>query len=485
MKKLADIIRNSNVHQIIGSDQIEISDFCLDSRIVIRGALFVAMKGVSADGHDFIPKAIENGAIGILCEKVPNVQHPQVTYIESRSVISDLSIMLENYFGNASKELSLIGITGTNGKTTTATLLFELFKQLGYKCGLISTVRNIIHDRIIESTHTTPDIISLYKLLSEMRSSGCSYVFMEVSSHAIDQDRIQGLKFKVGVFTNITHDHLDYHLTFKNYIQAKKKFFDHMNSESFALSNVDDPNGNIMLQNTKAKKAFYGIRNMADYKGKILDNNLQGLQMRINGYELHSRLIGEFNAYNLLAVFGVSDVLGMNVEEVLIAMSGLHSVDGRFDWIQNAENAKIGIVDYAHTPDALEKILNTIVKIKSKNQKIITVVGCGGNRDRTKRPEMAEVVTSISDMVIFTSDNPRDESPEEIIKEMENGVKPEFQKKYISLIDREQAIKTACLLSKDSDIILVAGKGHEKYQEIKGIKYPFDDLEKLKTYLLN
>ncbi|MEP7196385.1 MAG: UDP-N-acetylmuramoyl-L-alanyl-D-glutamate--2,6-diaminopimelate ligase [Saprospiraceae bacterium] len=485
MKKLADIIQSAKGISIYGSDQVEINNFTLDSRKVDRGFMFIAKKGLSNDGHKFIDSAIELGGTCILCEILPDNLIEGITYVQSNVLNQDLVEMLKSFYADPSTKIQLVGITGTNGKTTTATLLYELFKNLGFKCGLISTVRNLICDEEVEATHTTPDIVSLFQLLHAMVTKGCTYVFMEVSSHAIDQDRIAGLHYTGAVFTNITHDHLDYHKTFKNYIQAKKKFFDHLDKQAFALINADDVNGAIMIQNSAARKYTYGILNMSDYKGKILENSLDGLHIKINQHELHSILIGEFNAYNLVSVYATAELLGMKEEEILIGLSALKSVEGRFDWFQNVENKKIGIVDYAHTPDALEKILNTIRKIKKSNQSIITVVGCGGNRDKTKRPQMAAIAVELSDKIIFTADNPRDEDPLEILREMEGGVRKDFSTKYISIPDREQAIKTACLLSNYSDIILVAGKGHEKYQDVKGIKYSFDDKEKLKTFLLN
>ncbi len=485
MKKLADIIRNTQGLQVIGDLNVWLSDFCLDSRKVVPDSLFVAKKGTSQDGHHFIEAAIKQGAKAILCETMPAVLAPEVCYIRSEEIDVTLASILNEAFHFPSENIELIGVTGTNGKTTTTTLLFNLFENLGYRCGLISTVQNKIHDLILESTHTTPDIISLYKLLSQMVDRSCKFVFMEVSSHAIDQKRIQGLKFKGAVFTNITHDHLDYHLSFKNYINVKKKFFDDLDKSSFALVNRDDIHGEVMLQNTKARKYRFGIQNMADYKAKILDNSLYGLHLKINQQEVHCRLIGEFNAYNILCVYAVAELVGIAPDEFITELSALQSVDGRFELIHDEKTKKTGIVDYAHTPDALEKILQTIQKIKKPEQSIITIVGCGGNRDKSKRPKMAAIAIELSDKVIFTADNPRDEDPEDILKDMKAGVEVKDSSKFISIIDREQAIKTACLLSKHSDIILVAGKGHEKYQEIKGKKFPFDDKEKLKTFLLN
>lgn len=485
MKKLADIIRDLSQVQIYGDAQIMISGFCLDSRKVQKGNLFVAVRGSVQDGNIYIPSAIQSGAAAILCEQIPDSPLSGVTYIRSDDLNGVLASMLNEWYGNPSSSVKLIGITGTNGKTTTASLLYELFTHWGFKCGLISTVQYRVHQKVYDSSHTTPDIIRLYALLDEMVREGCTYVFMEVSSHAVDQNRIRGLQYAGAVFTNITPDHMDYHGTFSKYIAAKKKFFDGLQGGAFALYNTDDPNGHIMVQNTKATKFSYGLKNMAVYKGKILDNNLFGLHLSINKAEVHTRLIGEFNAYNLVCVYAVAELLGQPKEEILIGLSSLPPVEGRFEWFRSPEKNVIAIVDYAHTPDALEKILTAIRKIQQKDQSLITVMGCGGNRDRSKRPVMGEIAVRMSDKVIFTSDNPRDEDPEEIIKEIAAGVHEVHPSKHICITDRAQAIKTACMLANFSDIILVAGKGHEKYQEIKGVKYPFDDLEILKTILLN
>ncbi|NOT38195.1 MAG: UDP-N-acetylmuramoyl-L-alanyl-D-glutamate--2,6-diaminopimelate ligase [Saprospiraceae bacterium] len=483
MKNLEHLIRNANELNIRGSVYIPIKGFSLDSRSIGKEYCFVARKGAALDGHKFIHDAIDNGATSVLCETLPEELKESVTYIQTAQIGKTLALMLNEFYNYPSDKIKLIGITGTNGKTTTTTLLFNLFRQLGYKCGLISTIKYIIDQEVHESTHTTPDIINLYKLIAQMRDRSCSHIFMEVSSHAVEQERIKDLKFDIAVFTNITQDHLDYHKTFKNYIYAKKKFFDELKEESVALINTDDSNAKVMVQNTKAKVKTFGILNMADYKGKILENSFYGLQLKVNHREIHSSLVGDFNASNLVCVYAVASILGANEDEVLVHMSSLKSVEGRFDWYKNNNNSKIGIVDYAHTPDALEKILQTIQKLKQPQQSIITVIGCGGNRDKTKRPIMAHIAVSNSDKVIFTADNPRDEDPGEIIQEMEAGVDAILVQKYISLVDREQAIKTACLLSNSSDIILVAGKGHEKYQEIKGKKFPFDDMQKLKSFL--
>jgi UDP-N-acetylmuramoyl-L-alanyl-D-glutamate--2,6-diaminopimelate ligase len=392
--------------------------------------------------------------------------------------------MMHNFYDNHTRHHTLIGVTGTNGKTSVATLLYALFEKMGYRCGLISTVEIRIHTEVYPSTHTTPDIVNLYRILYEMYLQHCSYVFMEVSSHSIVQQRIEGLRYTGGIFTNLTHDHLDYHGDFKSYLLAKKMFFDHLDAEAFAISNWDDKNGKVMLQNCKAKQIRYACKDMADYRAKILSSDFSGLHLKFNDKEWHSKLIGEFNAYNLLAVFATAMELGKNEEEVLQAMSDLENVEGRFDWFKDPKTDCIGVVDYAHTPDAVEKILDQLIHLRKPNQEIITVIGCGGNRDKTKRPLMAKIAVDKSNRVIFTSDNPRDEDPEIIVKEMEEGVEVEDVSKYSIVIDRDQAIKTACIMAKPGSIILIAGKGHEKYQESKGIKFPFDDKQKLKSYLM-
>ncbi|MCC6814955.1 MAG: UDP-N-acetylmuramoyl-L-alanyl-D-glutamate--2,6-diaminopimelate ligase [Saprospiraceae bacterium] len=483
MKKLADLIQNCRNLKVFGSANKVVEGISLDSRSCKANYCFVANKGSHQDGHNYIDSALKNGASIILCESIPENIVEEICYIQSSDLMNTLATILTRYFNHPQESLKLIGITGTNGKTTTTTLLFDLFRSLGYRCGLISTVRNIVNLKIIESTHTTPDIISLYSLLAEMKQNKCDYVFMEVSSHAIDQKRIAGLKFDLAVFTNITQDHLDYHGTFLNYINTKKSYFDQLESNSNSLINADDEHAKVMIQNTRSKIATYGIRNLADYKGRIIENSFYGLQLKINQNEFHTSLIGDFNASNLVCVYAAAHLLGIKEEEILIQLSKLKSVEGRFDWFKNYENNKIGIIDYAHTPDAVEKILSTIVKIKSPQQSIITVLGCGGNRDKLKRPLMASTAVRYSDKVIFTADNPRDEDPLLIIEEMEAGVDTALKQKYISIVDREQAIMTACLVSNSADIILVAGKGHEKYQEIKGKKFPFDDVKILKKYL--
>lgn len=437
---------------------------------------FVAITGAQSDGHAFIGKAIELGAVAIICETLPDELVADVTYVKVASSGEAAARMAVAFYNHPSAEVKLVGVTGTNGKTTIATLLFKLFRQLGYSCGLISTVQNQIDDTIIPATHTTPDAISLNALLRKMVDEGCSYVFMECSSHAIHQHRITGLQFAGALFSNITHDHLDYHKTFDEYIRVKKKFFDDLSADAFAISNADDKRGEVMLQNTNATKYLYSLKTMAAFKGKILENALTGLVMTINDQEVHFRLIGTFNAYNLLAVYGAAVCLGVEPAEVLTALSMLTGAEGRFDYIISANNV-IGIVDYAHTPDALENVLSTIKKLRKGYEQIITVVGCGGDRDKTKRPVMAQAACDWSDRVILTSDNPRTEDPEAILRDMEAGLSSAAKRKYITLVDRKQAIEEAVRMAKPEDIILVAGKGHEKYQDINGVKHPFDDKE--------
>jgi UDP-N-acetylmuramoyl-L-alanyl-D-glutamate--2,6-diaminopimelate ligase len=442
--------------------------------------VFVAVKGVATDGHQFIEKAIQSGAVAIVCEKLPATLQQQVSYVEVEDSAAAAGYMAHNFFGQPSEKLKLVGVTGTNGKTTIATLLYKLFAALGYQSGLISTVQNHVGDKVLPATHTTPDPVRLNALLAEMVAAGCTHVFMEVSSHAIHQHRIAGLRFAGGLFSNITHDHLDYHKTFDEYIRVKKSFFDGLSSDAFAISNADDKRGLVMLQNTNARKYFYSLRTMAEFKGKILENSLTGLVMAVNDQEVHFRLIGEFNAYNLLAVYGAAICLGEDKLEVLRCLSVLTGAEGRFDFIVSPEQKVIAIVDYAHTPDALLNVLATIRKLRKGHEQIITVVGCGGDRDKTKRPLMAEVACEHSDKAIFTSDNPRSEDPAEIIKDMEVGLGTAAKRKYISIVDRREAIKAAISLAKQDDIVLIAGKGHEKYQEIKGVKNHFDDKEVVK-----
>jgi UDP-N-acetylmuramoyl-L-alanyl-D-glutamate--2,6-diaminopimelate ligase len=460
-----------------GSTSVDINDIQVDSRKIKPGGLFVAVKGAAADGHQFIEKAIENGAVVIVCEEIPATKKENVVIVQAENSAAAAAYMARNFFGNPSGKIKLVGVTGTNGKTTIATLLYKLFTRLGYQCGLLSTVENLVCGRIIPATLTTPDAISLNQLLRQMVDEGCSHVFMETSSHAIHQYRVAGLQYTGGIFSNITHDHLDYHQTFDEYIRVKKLFFDSLPSTAFAISNADDKRGSVMLQNTKAKKYFYSLKTVADFKGKILDNNLGGLMMTVNDVEVHFRLIGEFNAYNLLAVYGAAVCLGEDKLEVLRYLSVLTGAEGRFDYMVSAKEKLIAIVDYAHTPDALLNVLATIKKLKKGFEQVITVVGCGGDRDKSKRPVMAAAACEHSDKVIFTSDNPRSEDPEQILKDMEDGLPVAYKRKYISITDRKEAIKTAISLAKPEDIILIAGKGHEKYQEIKGMRNHFDDKE--------
>jgi UDP-N-acetylmuramoyl-L-alanyl-D-glutamate--2,6-diaminopimelate ligase len=453
---------------------IEVNGLHFDSRKVQPGSLFVAVKGTLSDGHTFITKATDMGAVAIVCEKLPESINEKVVYVTVKDSAQALGIIASNFFGTPSEKMKLTGVTGTNGKTTTATLLYQLFSKLGYVVGLISTVENRIAEKIIPSTHTTPDPVQLNELLKRMVEAGCSHVFMEVSSHAVDQGRIAGLKFAGAIFTNITHDHLDYHKTFENYIKAKKKYFDDLNAEAFALVNADDKRGMVMLQNTKATKYTFGLKKMVDFKGKIITNSIEGLELEIGGKNVWFKMIGDFNAYNLLGVFGAAVLLGEEADEVLTQLSSLKGAPGRFELVHPGSRI-VAIVDYAHTPDALQNVLETIAQFRTGNEQVITVVGCGGNRDKTKRPLMASIACRLSDKVILTSDNPRDEEPMEIIREMQTGVTPTEARKTLVIADREEAIKTACMMAKEKDIVLVAGKGHEDYQEIKGVKYPFDD----------
>jgi len=474
---LRDILYKVNIRSVIGSTDLEINDVQIDSRKIKSGSLFIAVKGVAFDGHQFIDKAIEAGAVAVVFQESFIERKEGVVCVEVENSAAAAGLIAHNFFGQPSEKMKLVGVTGTNGKTTIATLLYKLFTSLGYKCGLLSTVENYIGDKIVAATHTTPDAISLNALLKQMLEADCTHVFMEASSHAIHQHRITGLHFTGGIFSNITHDHLDYHKNFEEYIRVKKSFFDELPSSAFAISNADDKRGTVMLQNTNAKKYYYSLRTVADFKGKILDNSLTGLVMVVNDQEVHFRLIGEFNAYNLLAVYGTAVCLDEDKQEVLRNLSMLTGAEGRFDYLLSKQDKVIAIVDYAHTPDALLNVLATIRKLKKGFEKVITVVGCGGDRDKTKRPIMAEVACEHSDKVIFTSDNPRSEDPAQIIKDMEAGVGAAARRKYISIVDRKEAIKTAISLASKEDIILVAGKGHEKYQEIKGVRNHFDDKE--------
>lgn len=477
---LQDLLYKVGVQAVQGSTAISITGLCTDSRQVQQGNCFIAVKGSAQDGHEFISTAIAAGATAIICESLPAHLAADITYVQVANSAVAAGLMAHHFFGSPSLHFKLVGVTGTNGKTTVATLLYKLFTALGHTCGLISTVQNQIGDKVLPATHTTPDAISLNKLLKQMTDAGCSYVFMECSSHAIAQDRIAGLQFAGALFTNITHDHLDYHNSFDEYIRVKKSWFDQLPSSAFAVSNADDKRGAVMLQNTAAKKFYYSLKTLTDYKGKILENSLAGLHMLINDTDVHFKLIGAFNAYNLLAVYAAAVLLGADKHETLLHLSSTDGAEGRFEYSISPAEKVVGIVDYAHTPDALLNVLATIKNLKQGFEKVITVVGCGGNRDKTKRPVMAQVACEYSDKVIFTSDNPRNEDPLEIIKDMEAGVSVVARKKYISIADRREAIKTAVSLSSPQDIILIAGKGHEKSQDVKGVKTNFDDKQVLK-----
>ena len=483
MKNLKDILYKVAIESIKGSTEIGINTIEFDSRKIVDAAVFVALKGTLSDGHLFIEKAIQLGATAVVCEDFPADIHPGITYIEVKDANLALAIMANNFYDNPSEKLKLVGITGTNGKTTIASLLYQLYKKAGYKVGLLSTVKILVDEIEYKATHTTPDSLTINYYLNEMAEAGCEFCFMEVSSHGIHQKRTDGLQFVGGVFTNLSHDHLDYHPTFAEYRDVKKSFFDYLPKNAFVLTNVDDKNGAVMLQNTKAKKVTYALKSYADYKATILENQLSGLLLKINGNEVWVKLIGTFNAYNLLAIYGVAIELGMESLEAMRLLSELESVSGRFQFIVSNEKVT-AIVDYAHTPDALENVLNTINDIRTKNEQLITVVGCGGDRDKTKRPIMAAIASNLSDKIIITSDNPRSENPETIIAEMEAGVGPQNFKKMLSIADRKQAINTACQFAKSGDIILIAGKGHENYQEIKGVRHHFDDMEMIKKFLI-
>ena len=483
MKMLKDILYGVPLKQVSGSTDREVASLCFDSRKAAPEALFIAVRGTISDGHDFIEKAISQGATAVVCEMFPATLRSEVSYFLVDDSAKSLGIISANFFDHPSSRLRLVGVTGTNGKTTVATLLFQLFRDLGYKCGLLSTVQNQINDVVVPATHTTPDPIALNSLLNDMVDSGCDYCFMEVSSHAVAQQRIAGLTFTGGIFTNLTHDHLDFHQTFDAYLKAKKGFFDMLESSSFALTNIDDKNGIVMLQNTRAHKKTYGLKNIADFKAKIIENHFSGLLLNIDGEEVWFKMVGSFNAYNLLAVYSAAMLLEQDRSRVLISLSRLSGAEGRFDYIVSPTGI-IGIVDYAHTPDAVQNVLHTIQDIRTGTEQVITVLGCGGDRDKSKRPIMAQVACDWSNKVILTSDNPRSEPPEQILRDMEAGVMPQNKKKAISIVDRKEAIRTACHLAKPGDIILVAGKGHEKYQETGGVKLPFDD-KKILTELLN
>ena len=476
MNGLVDILATVDVLETVGNADIEVSSLQFDSRKVEKGSLFVATCGTQVDGHTFIGSAIEKGAVAIVCEKMPESFAPGVVYVRVADSNETLGRMASAWFDYPSASLKLVGVTGTNGKTTIATLLYHLFRRAGHKAGLLSTVCNYVDDEAVPATHTTPDQLELNGLLARMVAAGCEYAFMEVSSHSVDQRRIAGLDFDGGIFTNLTRDHLDYHLTMENYLKAKKRFFDDLSDEAFALTNLDDKNGPVMLQNTRARKLTYSVRTIADFKTKIVEDSFEGMSLNMNGKDLFVSFVGKFNASNLTAVFGAAVALGISEEDALVHLSAMHPVSGRFECISAPSGYKI-IVDYAHTPDALTNVINTINDVRCGEGKLITVVGCGGNRDKGKRPIMAQEAVRGSEQVIITSDNPRNEEPQDIINDMLAGLDPVAKKKVIAIEDRYQAIKTACALAQSGDVILVAGKGHENYQDIKGVKHHFDDHE--------
>lgn len=477
--ELRNLIIALNASQLLGADNVNITNIQSDSRRVEKGSLFVAVRGTVVDGHAYIESAIEKGASAIVCEEIPVDMEGKCVFVVVKDSSEALGILISRWYGDPSRKLTLVGVTGTNGKTTIATLLYEMFREMGHKVGLLSTVCNYIDGEAIPTDHTTPDPLTLHSLMARMVEAGCEYAFMEVSSHSIDQRRISGLSFNGGIFTNLTRDHLDYHKTVENYLKAKKRFFDDLPSDSFALTNVDDKSGLVMLQNTKAKKLTYSLRTLADFKGKILESHFEGTDMLIDGREILVPFVGRFNAYNVLAVYGAAVALGKKPEDVLLILSKLRSVSGRFEAI-HSPLGYTAIVDYAHTPDALTNVLNAIYEVLEGKGRIITVVGAGGNRDKGKRPLMAKEAIKLSDQLVLTSDNPRFEDPEEIIKEMLAGLTKAEQERTLCITDRTQAIKTAIMLAKKGDVILVAGKGHEDYQEIQGVKHHFDDREKLK-----
>ena len=479
---LKDILYKVAIEAVKGSTDIGISAIEFDSRLTKPESVFVAIRGLQSDGHNYIEKAIQLGAIAIVCNDFPENCHQGITYIQTKDTNKALAFLAANFFENPSHHLQLVGITGTNGKTTVASLLYQLFKKAGFKVGLLSTVTVLVDDLEFKATHTTPDSLAINHYLNMMVNAGCQYCFMEVSSHGIHQSRTEALQFAGGVFTNLTHDHLDYHPNFAEYRDVKKSFFDNLPKSAFALTNIDDKNGQVMLQNTAARKLTYALKTYANYKAQILENQFSGLLLKIHENEVWTKLIGTFNAYNLLAIYGVAVELGLENLEVLRLLSALESVSGRFQYVISDQKIT-AIVDYAHTPDALENVLKTINDIRTKNEKLITIVGCGGDRDTSKRPIMANIAAIWSDNVIFTADNPRSENPQTILQQMEMGVEPQHFKKTLSILDRKQAIKTACQLAKPNDIILIAGKGHENYQEIQGVKYDFDDLKIVKEFL--
>ena len=475
MMILKDILYKVSLDIVIGATDVSINQIQFDSRAVQSDDVFVALKGSIVDGHDYIEKAVSKGATAVILEELPDYQDESVTYIKVENAHNALALMADNFYDNPSKKLKLVGVTGTNGKTTTTSLLYQLFKKSGFKTGLISTVEILIDEKIVPTKHTTPDPITINKHLADMATVGVDYCFMEVSSHGIAQERVTGLEFAGGVFTNLSHDHLDYHNSFAEYRDVKKRFFDELPKQAFALSNLDDKNGAVMLQNTKAKKIGYALKSFTDYRAQILENQFGGLLLKINEHEVWSKMVGQFNAYNVLAIYACAIELGLEAIEVLEVISRLEGVAGRFQYFTTIKNNITAIVDYAHTPDALKNVLETINSIRTRNERVITVVGCGGDRDSTKRPKMAHIAAALSDQVIFTSDNPRTEDPQKILDDMEEGVQPQDFKKTITILDRRQAIKAAAKMADKNDIILIAGKGHESYQEINGVRSDFND----------
>ncbi|WP_296382204.1 UDP-N-acetylmuramoyl-L-alanyl-D-glutamate--2,6-diaminopimelate ligase [Winogradskyella sp.] len=482
MMILKDILYKVTINAVVGSTSIAVNKIEFDSRQIKTNDVFVAISGSITDGHKYIEKVIEDGATAIVCEVLPEVLEDGITYIEVANSNQALAYMAANYYEHPSENLRLVGVTGTNGKTTVTSLLYQLFKKAGYKVGLLSTVKIMVDNKTYKATHTTPDSLTINRYLKQMNAEGVEFCFMEVSSHGIHQSRTEGLKFTGGIFTNLSHDHLDYHDTFAEYRDVKKVFFDQLPKDAFALSNMDDKNGLVMFQNTQAKKYTYALKNYADYRAQILENEFSGLLLKLNDNELWTRLIGSFNAYNILAIYGTAELLGLEKDEILRLISELENVSGRFQYFISDEKIT-AIVDYAHTPDALKNVLETINSIRTKNEELITVVGCGGDRDKMKRPKMAHIASALSTKVIFTSDNPRSEVPETIIEDMEKGVEPQNFKKTLSITDRKQAIKTACQMADAKDIILIAGKGHENYQEIKGERFDFDDYKTVQEFL--
>ena len=482
MIALKDVLYNVTINAVVGNTSVKINSIQFDSRKIANQDVFVAIKGTVVDGHDFINQVIEQGATAVVCDKLPDNLHDNITYVEVDNSQKALAFMASNYYKGPSENLKLVGVTGTNGKTTVVSLLYQLFKKAGFKVGLLSTVKIMVDNKEYKATHTTPDSLTINKYLKEMSDEGVEFCFMEASSHGIHQFRTEGLRFEGGIFTNLTHDHLDYHNSFAEYRDVKKSFFDELPPQAFALVNMDDKNGLVMLQNTKARKFTYALKTYADFRVQILENEFRGLLLKINESEVWTRLIGNFNAYNILAIYGTAELLGLPKNEILQLISVLKSVSGRFQYLISNENIT-AIVDYAHTPDALKNVLETINSIRTKNEELITVVGCGGDRDKTKRPTMGNIASTLSTKVIFTSDNPRSEVPETIINEIEKGVEPHNVKKVVSIVDRKQAIKTACQLAKPNDIILIAGKGHETYQEIKGERFDFDDYKIVQEFL--